>query len=87
MKKSRIKKMASISNNFNVLSLADDQNLIPTVAPSINWFQTYFIIWMWLAVSDDANEARAKTKKRRISRRIEERRKAPVALGFAPTFR
>ena len=79
--------MASISNNFNVLSVADNQNLIPTVAPSINWFQTHFIIWMWLAVSDDANESQAKAKKRRISRRIEEQRKAPAAPRFTPTFR
>lgn len=79
--------MASISNNFNVLSLAEDQNLIPTVAPSIYWFRTHFIIWMWLAISDDAQEAQAKAKKRRITRRIEEQRKAPTAPGFAPTFR
>ena len=76
-----------LSNKFNVLSVAENQSLIPAVLPSISWFHTQFIIWMWLAVSDDANEAQAKAKKRRISRRIEEQRKAPTAPGSAPTFR
>ena len=73
-----------LSNKFNVLSVAADQNLIPSVLPSVSWFQTHFIIWMWLATSDDADEAKAKAKKRRISRRIEQQPKAPAVRYPTP---
>ena len=79
--------MAPISSNFNVLSVAGNQELIPSVVSSVSWFRTHFIIWMWLATSDDAQEAQAKAKKRRIIRRIEEQPKAPAAPCFGPAFR
>lgn len=90
--------MAPISNNFNVLSVAGNQNLMPSVASSISWFHTNFIIWMWVSTSEDVDQAKAlidqrrkqatvKAQKCHVAERIEQQPVAPATPRCAPGFR
>ena len=57
--------MTSITNNFNGQAIAANQNLELSALPGLTWFHGYFLIWMWLSVSNDANEAKKKLETRK----------------------
>ena len=57
--------MIAITKNFNGQVRASSQNLELSALPALTWFHGYFLIWMWLSVSNDANEAKKKLETRK----------------------
>ena len=79
--------MTAVTHNFNRFAVAGNQRLIPSVLPSVSWFHTYFIIWMWLATSDDADQAQEELENHRQQalaheRSVAEAKKRRIARGI-----
>ena len=78
--------MTAVTQNFNAQALAANQNLVASALPSVAWFNGLVIIWLWLAVSDDAEQERVRLLKRRKQAQIEQQVKPARQRVCVPGF-
>ena len=65
--------MKAITKNFNVTAIAANSSIIPSALGSVEWFQGTILIWLWLAMSDNAEheEKEIATRHKRAVRQQE----------------